>query len=210
MTTFNEKLKQMTRLERVLLSIVSGLRGYILQDMPYDRREPDDYIHFGYSSDNPNPGDLVLCFTSGVHPWSVSIVKEVVGYSHAILEDLNSGELLDMSNEGFIPIKNISPSILWTDDQVEMNRKIVKVVSKLRDEINHMHKYWGVGFDGDNVTLTVGQYYAWIKDSDGKVALPYKITFEWHKRMTQKSIRQILLDNGFGTREFERGLSNED
>jgi len=209
MTTFNEKLKRMTRLERVLLSIVSGLRGYILQNMPHDRREPDDCVHFGYSTSEPEPGDLVLCFTSGVHPWSVAIVKRNVSYSRAILEDLNTGDLLDMSNEGFIPIKNVSPYILWTDDQVEMNRKIIKVAGKLRDEVNHMHKYWGVKFDGDNVTLIVGKYYAWIEDSDGKVAAPYKITFKWHKRMTQKAIRQILLDGGFGTREFERVFKKE-
>lgn len=206
----------MNRKERILLAIIDGLatttklgpygKGHTWGSEAFEHNDaPGHHVHFAPWL-QPKAGMIVMCRTtmSQKHDWAIAEVAEVVASDRCILRDLSDGRLLDMSNEGFEPIIGLRASDLWSDEQVELHRKVQKAFKRLD---NYTHRYGGLGFQGNRAIIRVREVWGGTLRLKNRSSVPYAVEIEWSPRTTIKSIEQALLAAGFGEREFESVLS---
>lgn len=165
---------------------------------------PGYEMHFAPWIKEPRPGMIVLCLTSAfqMHDWVIAEVVRVVGYAHCVLRDLNTGKLLDMSNESFVPIVGLTRRALWTDDEFEFNRKVEKAFRRLGD---YYHVYGGVDFADDKATIWVRKKWGGM-NLQNRETVPYSVEIQWNKRTTIKAICEALQEAGYAEREFDTEL----
>lgn len=212
--------QKLTRMERVLLNVISGLkittvlgpyghhRTTVWSSEPFEQTDqPGHFVHFApwykHGELKLEPGMIVFCETSGIHPFTISEVVEVLEYGRCLLRNLNDGSLCDMGNEAFTPIIGLDADALLTDEQVEFKRKVRKAFRQLD---NYKHRYGGVDFAGDKATIWVYERYGGL-GLKNRQSVPYAITMQWNKRTTIKSIRETMEEQGFGQREFGSKLN---
>lgn len=189
--------------ERILMAVLHrltmtyGIRGHQLTFS-----EGDAQIQGGFSpSSNAGikPGDLVVCITSGIHPWTVGIAaSEYDPHAGGLkVREIGSNRICDVSNDSFYRITGIHPDTFWTYDQNEFVGKVKKAYRKLSD---WGHRYRGVEFDGETARIVIGEVH---NGAMGPVTKPYYITLPWSPKTTIKAIVAAMEAQGYGTNTFE-------
>lgn len=211
-------MTKLTRMERVLIHIIDGLRENIITG-PYSRgarqirdsagHHRDDqvghYVHFASwytwfeEGKKLEPGMLVFCSTSGIHPHTVAEIVEVYDQSRCLLRSLNDDSLCDVGNEAFVPIIGLTAKDLETDAQVEFRRKVRKAIKQLD---HYFHLFGGLEFSGDAATIRIRKRHGGM-GLQNRETVPYEVRMPWNSRTTIKAIRETLREHGYGQREFE-------
>jgi hypothetical protein len=196
----------MTDKERILIKIIKNLYSTFISKMHvtgWGSANYEDHVHFApWDKENIKKGALVLCYTSGVHDYSIGILKEKIGYSRALIREIGTNRICDIDNESFIPIKNMQEIELLEKDKYIIYCKILKAFNR-GDE--YWYRFGGVKFCGKNIVEII------IRERFGGLlnpSKPFNFKMKYNKKTTIKSILENMYDNGYGKRDFER-LNNE-
>ena len=199
--------------ERILMNIAGMLAQEvsILQRLPAVR----EYMDSEYSSSHIrmedgyanrpkyHKGDLVLCQTSvgrNQNPWILSFV-EANGCkndpSGLLLRAIGGSQLCDYSNESFAKITGIPERLMWEGNKQKFAEKLHKALRKLD---TYIHRFRMLSFPEEGqADVTFGEIWGGIT----KPSKPYILRITYSPKTTIKSITEQLLEQGFGTREFE-------
>ena len=202
----------MTDKERILMAIIRQLRSTAVLGPHHDDWEVGSkaygnryggsaLVHFApWQGEKLEPGMLVVCNSSHLCDWTVSIIQEVgPGYAECLLRELGTNRLCRMSNEAFTPICNMAESDLWEGEQFAFAKKARKAFFCGDD---YVYRYGGLSFSKDDprhATILVREVYGGLD----KPSLPFAIEIDWTPKTTIKAILQTMRDGGYGTRPFE-------
>lgn len=147
-------------------------------------------------------GALVACWTSTgrqQNPFLISFVAEN-GIENdprgLVLRAIGTNDLCMYGNESFIEITGIQEEMLWEGEKRRFAQKVMKAYRKISD---WGHRFRKIEFVDDSTALIwVGEAFGGLR----KRSKPYSITTTW-KRVTIKHIEQVMLAQGYGTRQFE-------
>lgn len=191
----------MTDKERILMTILNRMH-YTQILCLFGIREAqfadgdNQYVHFGGYDDRPvQPGDLVLCNTTGIHDWKIGWVHEISGDIHTIRE-IGSDRLCNISNETFTRIAGLDPSDVLEGDEYSFREKVIKAFRR-GDE--YMYRFGGVDFLPDKVARV------WVREAHGgfgRPSKPFSFEMRWNKKTTIAGILRAMIENGYGTRKF--------
>jgi hypothetical protein len=202
----------MTDRERILTNIAALLAEEVcrLQRIPAVREQlanPRCLGHIRVEDPYERPafkkGDLVLCQTStGLqqNPFLVSFV-EADGNKNdprgLVLRAIGTNQLCDYSNENFCKITGIQGRFLFEGAQREFSVKLHKALRKIG---SYNHRFREVSFPEDWVAeVRIGEPFGGLN----KPTKDYLIRIPFTKRMAIKAIVAQLVEQGYGTREFE-------
>lgn len=201
-----------TEKERILLGVIAQLYHTMLLGIPYTIMKesiehyekhsgPMARFESGRSSHDVRQGELVLCQTScyQAHPWTLSYVDSIVDQANGVvmLREIGTGRLCKMGNEGYIPLINVMPKMLWTDKQVEFHNRVNRVAGN--DE--YLHRVRSIDFRGDDAVLSVGQRWGGLGYPSG--TKNYEVTVPNWSKVKASQVKTILDDAGYGKRKFD-------
>lgn len=169
-------------------------------------RNPDrtpEFAHFAPYGAKTTVGDVVVCQTGNVHPWSVGIVKSISPDGHeAMLQELGGDRLCRVSNEAFEPIYNLSPTLLRYGDEYEFDQKVRRA---FWCESEYWYRYGGVEFDKKEATIFVREAFGGMPVGDWAFeSIPFPVKMRYNKRTSIAAIGRALRVGGLGTRLFDR------
>lgn len=193
--------------ERILMLILSRmsftqtlcLRGN--QEKQFADKD-GQYVHFGCYDDRPvEKGDLVMAQTGSVGDWKIGWVHQVISFDTCVIREIGSDRLCNYSNERFVRIVGMEPSLLLEGEEYIFEQK-VKAAFHKGDK--YIYRFGGVDFKENNVAEI------WIREVFGgfnpkNPSKPFSFTMKWTKRTTVKKILETMYAHGYGTREFEKG-----
>jgi len=198
----------MTEKERILIDIIKQLKtaqalshgfyGY-KRDTFKGTREGEYYTHWGLGTEERDIkiGDLVMCETMHTSDYSIGFVHTILTSSNMVIREIGTNRLCNVSNEMFVPLRDIHESILLDGDRRAFRNKVQKVIRKAD---HTWHLYGGIKFLEDNIAeVTIRTRYGGLD-----CEVPYKVKINWNKRTSQKFILEELNKAGFGTREFDK------
>jgi len=115
---------------RILMEIIRGLYSTLLFKVRdhnyYNEGLKREYVHFDYSNNNIQKGDLVMGTSIMPHDYFIGWVEEVLSYGHCMIRELGSNRVCDYSNEGFVKIVGLRPEQLWEQEHREFYQKVLK------------------------------------------------------------------------------------
>lgn len=160
----------------------------------------DTYVHFGaYDDRKIKVGDLVMGKTGKVHDFKIGFVHEILSKFEMVIREIGSNKLCNYSNESFTRIVGLKPSDLYEKGQYGFYQKVLKAFTRGNE---YSYRYGGLEFLGDNIAKI------WIREAFGGFgeckSCPFSFKIEWNKRTTIKEILNLMIENGYGTKKFER------
>lgn len=210
--------------ERILMTIVTELAftqclcpfaaGKWSSEPYEDRSLGRTHVHFAPWR-KPVAGDLVIGKTGGVDRWKVAFYVHPLGggLGGAMLREIGTSRLCEMSNESFEVIVGLTPDQLLEGDRYQVSLRVRAAFARLKDSAHgYTHRFGGVDFpalnpDGtDPMTATVWVREVWggtLRLGGRKTSLPYQIPLSWTPKMSVKAIVAAMLEGGYGTRQFE-------
>ncbi|MHA1796117.1 MAG: hypothetical protein ACTSUK_08395, partial [Promethearchaeota archaeon] len=148
-------------------------------------------------------GMLVLCETSGLrypHDWKVGFVETIHSHNDMTIREIGTNRLCRIGNESFVPIIGMKPYQLYEKDEYSFSIKVNKAF-KRADEYSHV--FGGLEFLPDNEVIIL------VRRKWSDTHKPYDIRMKWHKKITIKKILELMKEQGFGTRDFEKDPKSE-
>jgi hypothetical protein len=193
--------------ERILTHIIRELLSTQIMKMPWNMDYSDGrgrtYVHFVSGEEAVQPGDLVICFTSGIHDFTISWVVEKLAYSEYLLREIGSNRTCRMGNESVYIIRGLTEPWTWEGDKYDLYRKVWKAFWKAGDD---WYRFGGLTFNdqGEAVMTVREKFGGMLSVSSGQESVPFTVTMPWTKRTSVKAITKALIDGGVGTHKFER------
>jgi hypothetical protein len=197
----------MTDKERILMVIVSELASSLQQSKwrggNVDPIGGVTYTDVEYSC-KPNPGDLVVCNSSGrftPHPYIVGWVQEVRDHAHCLIRELGSNRLCDISNESFTRINGIRQVDLLEGHHYKFYRKVCVLVSR---NDNWDYRLRQMTFKGDGTCkASFTPKFGGTAARDQQV-VPLWIELKYSKKLpSKKSIMDQLIEGGYGSHVYK-------
>lgn len=182
---------QMSDKERILLQLIVNLAStqILAGGQLYSAESFGDHVHFAYYK-KPEPGDLVLCKTSGIHPYTVGWYVSGSEYGTSVIREIGTDRLCNVSNDSFLPIVG-----MYKDHLLERDQRAVylKVQQAFRRGGSFGHMFGGLDFEVDEIVITIREYMGGF----GKTSIPYKVRMKWTKTMSVKSILEAMSAAGY-------------
>lgn len=192
----------LTDRERILLHIINGLQttlvlaGHLNHERQFRSSDGHLYTHFaGYR--DPDPGELVLCFTGNVDEWKVAwfVQWEAKEHGAALLREIGSDRLCRYGNEQFKPVVGLAPDQLLEGAKYEFLQKVHKA---FRRGGEYGYRYGGLEFTAD------GMARVWVRKVFGSARFPVEMA--WSARTSIAAILRTLRDGGYGTHKWSESL----
>ncbi|MHC4864604.1 MAG: hypothetical protein ACYTEX_10995 [Planctomycetota bacterium] len=185
--------------ERVLMMLAQRLIKPDLRGNEYEKKQGFPYADY----EKPKKGDLVVCQSSGIHPYSVGFAVSDYEPNTAALRvrEIGSGRVCHVSNESFVVIRNIHKDELLEGRQRAFLAKVHKAF--MRGD-QYCYRYGGLDFDGDTVRIWIREVFGGHLHGTDQESVPFCAEMKWNGRTSIKAILQAMQDAGYGTREFER------
>lgn len=192
---------------------------YLLEQLAHKAmfsRKPDgDYYYSGVREirsdehtvfctfDNPKVGDLVIGGTRG----EVGILKAIEEEDHGpnyIIQPVGLETLVRWTNENLYVIRGVPEEKLY----VGKKRQFLKLLDRVKfwhRNKHYSHIIYRVELTDEQATLHVRERFGGTRGS-----VDYTLTVDqWQKHKTVKGLAHVLLDQGWGTRKFEREPCNK-
>jgi len=204
---------EMTDKERILTAIVRELSTtqilarkvnltFSAADFERGFGDRGHYAHFA-AYRQPVVGDLVLCNSSGLHPWTIGwyVEQEPRGHATATIREIGTERLCNMSNESFYPIVGMSPLDMLEGEQHRFYAKVTRAFWKA-DE--YFYRFGGLDFPEKRRAII------WVREAFGghlgerEESVPFAVETTFTVRTSIDRIVRTLREGGLGTRKFER------
>jgi len=191
--------------ERILMSILQRLQftqGLCLHGDYKKQFEKDgntEYVHFGTFDDRPlQIGDLVMGQTGPIDDFKIGWVHKIISFDNLIIREIGSDRLCNYSNESWKRIVGMDKSLLLEGDKYNFNIKVQKAFHRGNE---FSYRFGGVDFEEDTAKI-------WIREAFGGMinggTVPFSFVIPWNKKTTIKKILELMIENGYGTKKFER------
>jgi hypothetical protein len=194
--------------ERLLVHIIRELLSTQIMKMPWNMNYSrigggGDYVHFAIGDEAVQPGDLVICNTSGVHDFTIAWVVEKLAYAEFLLREIGSQRTCRMGNESVYIIRGLTEPWTWEGERYEFYRKVWKAFWKAGDD---WYRFGGLAFNeaGEAVMTVREKFGGMLSSRSGEESVPFTVTMPWDKRTSIRAIAAALVAGGVGTRKFER------
>lgn len=179
--------------ERILMTIITRMAKLDLSG--YDEKQGFPRV----SIDEPKPGDLVVCKSSGPHPYAVGwAVSEHDPHGAALtIREIGTERTCHVSNDSFYVLKGFGPDAFLEGKQRGLRDKVMKAFRR-GDE--YAYRYGGLSFPEPGVAVLL------VREVWGGLAhksLPFPVEIKWNSRTSIKAILQAMRDAGYGTRVFD-------
>ena len=182
---------------RILMYLVRELASSNFMSRPFNKKPAEYEVHVQPDGvEQVEVGDLVVCMTSGLHPWTVGFLHEKPNSHHFYIREIGSDRICEINNDRMYKICNLSKQELLEGDQQIFLGKLKKVFSQYGDG---WRLFGGVRFVGKKAMVTVREKFGGL----GKEAsTPFDLEIPWGKSMSLKTIASHLTNAGWLTRPF--------
>lgn len=167
-------------------------------------------VHFA-TYKKPVIGDLIICNTSGHHPFEIGYVENIICDDEIYIRKIGSEEIGRVYNDSFIPIEGLKETDLLEGIQYEFYCKILKAFNKMHNMKNqkdtnyYKYRFKNITFGNDRKSrkaIISIRSHSWNVPL-GKKSIPFDIEIEFNNKTSIKKIIELLIEGGCGTREFE-------
>jgi hypothetical protein len=200
MLELTDRERILTNLVRRLCDTVNSVAHYVDRSSEF----PNDIYPLTDSFNREiKVGDVVVAWSSGIHPFTVAEVvstKVNDSYGGYRAKDLVTGLECDIVNDHGIILKNFRKQMRH-ELLVGKERIFYKKVLKAMSEIDDWHRFADIEFQGKVCKITVREKYG---GSDAEPSVPYEVSLKWNARMSVKKLIEELEKQGVGKREFEK------
>ncbi len=205
----------MTDKERILTHLVNGLasaqllargRRYYQEDFERRPGKPAEgyYVHVAFYRE-PVPGDLVLCQTSGTHPWTVAWFVEWQAKDRglALLREIGSERLCNMGNESFKPIVGMQPLDLLEGEQRQFYHRVLRAFGRGNE---YAYRFGGLDFPEKRLArIWIREVFGGHLHGSNQESVPFSVEIAFDRRAPGvKRILEAMRAAGYGTRAFDR------
>lgn len=178
--------------ERILMTLLQRLVG--LDGNEYAKKNGFPYA---YPDRDPPLGSMVICQSSGAHPWSVGwVVESRPSEAHCVIREIGSARTCNVSNDSFYVIHNIDRLSLLEGDRHGFLSKVHKA---FRRGDKYRYRFGGLDFDDDKATIWIREVFGGHREHGSE---PFPVVMPWNKRTSIKSILDAMQSAGYGTRDF--------
>jgi len=195
---------------RILTTII---RGVVMQATVWEHQtKPSHGAYFesgGLTGERVRKGDLVVCQTSGHHPWTVAFVHEVQhnpqSGTSCMLREIGSDKLCNVGNDSFYVVRGLREEDLWEGQKYIFAKQLSKVFSKHGD---YYRKFSHIEFiDDEFANVFIRESFGGSRKNpssgEWEISEPFSLKIKWNRaKVSLKTLYAEMEAEGYLTKEF--------